>query len=222
MSNTVELNNGPKHFALTGTFSGDRQLIKTKLESMGHFVHGSIRQGTHYVVVGEKSAHVLTNNIQLAQQLEVPVIHEKALVSTLYPTPPASPSGRCVQVSIQLPGAIRNVKCTGTLVYDWNVGDKCWVSNEAGQAISDEAFEFIGDDLELTILSIYDAVDGTKMAVVERGAHHCFRLDMLRPIKSKRDKAIDAVKHLLVGGVSAGIDIEYLATRIVDEVLKDE
>lgn len=71
------------------------------------------------------------------------------------------------------------------------VGSMVRINNSAGYELSSLGRGFVGVDC--TVLATFVNGGGVKMAAVEidGGDCCCFRLDMCKPIKSQRDKAID-------------------------------
>jgi len=188
-----------KNVVLTGDFAAPRSAVAERAINSGIAVFGAVTKDIDTVVVGTSMMGV-SAKVQRARDLYIEVITESEFIKRLAVLEirqmndfVSTHQCRCVDVKIQLPGEIHNVNIKGVVSYDWNVGDTCWVSNDAGYHFGDDMFEFIGDDVTLEIIALYDN-DGTPMSVVRRhpqGAHQCFRVDMLRPIKSKRDKVID-------------------------------
>lgn len=123
------------------------------------------------------------------------------------------------------PAPLRFVDINVTFTKPWKVDDECWVSNEAGHGVEDDAFDMIGEDLTLKILSIYDNGE-TPCAVLQNvkgGANRCFRLDMLRPHKSKRGKTIDAIdSHLALNfNCTDGWFTKKMASMVFDMATND-
>lgn len=102
------------------------------------------------------------------------------------------------KVKVQLPGVVHCAEIKGTLSNVWNVGDECWISNDKGLGMDDDAFCMIGDDLTMRIAALYDNKAGQAMAVVEHvngGPSRCFVIDMLREHKDGH-KESSAIKTL--------------------------
>ncbi len=177
-----------KNVVLTGKFSSSRDDLIARLCNLGIKTLGSVGEAVDTVVVGNHFNIKLNRNAKIdkAKHLNIRLISETVFVMELK----TLEIKQMTESMLHLPKA---PVADNQPRYDWNVGDTCWASNDEGHAISDESFEFVGDDVTLEILSLYDH-DGTPMSVVRRhpqGTNKCFRVDMLRPIKSKRDKTID-------------------------------
>lgn len=225
---------------LTGSFVNDRRCIKARLISENCEVTGSVDDKVNVIVVGSSTSDksvAFNAKVNKAKSLGVTVMTEFEFIKicgwfsrynsefkmTLTPvkrTPYVSPFPAPVQPNDT--SLMTQTLDRSTRAKQWNVGDECWISNDKGCHIDDDAFCMIGDDLTMRIAALYDNKAGQAMAVVEHvngGPSRCFVIDMLREHKSLRDKAIDNGMAVCEANEKEHPNFKFLLGKLYDAKL---